>query len=93
MLIIDEKGSYYYKNAEIRKYHAFINSRYQIIEEIFTDDGKRYVEKNEWDDLNDIEKYFAKENGLDVPSVRARRKAEELENSHEAEIIPFPLNF
>lgn len=28
-----------------------------------------------------------------VPAIRARREAEELENYHDAEIIPFPLNF
>lgn len=70
MLILDGKGPFYYRDVRIMEYHAFVNSRLQIVEEILTDDGRRPVEINEWDELNDIEKYFALEHGLDIQHMR-----------------------
>ena len=92
MLMLDGKGPFYYHDVRIMEYHAFVNSRLQIVEEILTDDGRRSVEINEWDELNDIEKYFALEHGLDIQHMREKLKAEESNQTHQAEIIPFPLS-
>ena len=92
MLIPDSEGRYYYHDAQVLKYHAFVNSHLQIVEDIFTDDGEWCVEKHDWDDLNDVEKYVALQRGWDIPNELERRKAEKQEHSFETEIIPFPLS-
>ena len=86
-------GRLYYNDIRVIDYHAFIDSQFRIVEEIKTEDCERIVIWNEWEDLNDIEKYIARDRGLDIPSAKERRNNENNNDGHDAEIIPFPLGF
>ena len=92
MLIPDGEGHYSYGDQAVKEYWAFVDSHMRIIEIFTTEDAERIVIKNEWEDLNDIEKYVVMSRGWDIPGEKEKLKKGEksIFSAHEAEIIPFP---
>lgn len=91
MLIPGSDKSFYYHDIRVVDYIVFVDSCLDIVEIITTEDGERFVIRNEWDNLNDIEKFVALERGWDIPSEKEQQRAKGLPEGHETEIVPFPL--
>lgn len=90
MLIPDQNGEYSYNGIHLTHYYAFVDSFYRIIELFTTEEGEKYVEENEWEDLNDIEKHVALSRGWDIPALKEKRRIREQNCTQQAEVIPFP---
>lgn len=69
MLIPDKEGHYWYDDRRIIDYHAFVDGFHRIVEVFTTEDDKKYLGVFEWDDLNDIEKAYAKKWGWDLSKI------------------------
>lgn len=66
MLIPNSKGEYFYGDQKCVHYYAMVDSYYRVVEAFTTEDGTQYVQENNWEDMNDIEKFVCKQRGWDL---------------------------
>ena len=66
MLIPDRYGDFYYDDQKCIHYYAFVDPFDRIIEAFTTEDGVQRVGESTWDELNDIEKAYARQRGWDL---------------------------
>lgn len=66
LLMPDSSGRYSYEGQRLTDHQLFQDGFGRIVEAFTTEDGTQYCDVYEWDELNDLDRFYLKKLGCEL---------------------------